>query len=71
MALLIWGGAFISLTGLAGLISCIIKVVYAKKNSLSDDELKAVLKNTLPINLVSLFLSFLGLMAVVLGVFLG
>ena len=71
MVLLIWSGSFISLIGLTGLINCIVKVMNAKKSALNEDELRAVVKNTLPINLASLFLSVLGLMAVVAGILLG
>ena len=71
MVPLILGGSFISLVGLAGLINCIFKVLNAKKSALNEDELKAVVRNTLPMNLASLFLSVLGLMAVVIGILLG
>ena len=71
MVPLILGGSFISLVGLAGLINCIFKVMNAKKSALNEDELKAVIRNTLPMNLASLFLSVLGLMAVVIGILLG
>jgi hypothetical protein len=71
MVPLILGGSFISLVGLAGLINCIFKVMNAKKSALNEDELKAVVRNTLPMNLASLFLSVLGLMAVVIGIILG
>ena len=71
MVPLILGGSFISLVGLAGLINCIFKVMNAKKSALNEDELKAVVRNTLPMNLASLFLSVLGLMAVIIGILLG
>ena len=71
MVPLILGGSFISLVGLAGLINCIFKVMNAKKSALNEDELKAVVRNTLPMNLASLFLSVLGLMAVMIGFLLG
>ena len=71
MVPLILGGSFISLVGLGGLINCIFKVMNAKKSALNEDELKAVVRNTLPMNLASLFLSVLGLMAVVIGILLG
>ena len=71
MVPLILGGSFISLVGLAGLINCIFKVMNAKKSALNEDELKAVVRNTLPMNLASLFLSVLGLMFVVIGILIG
>jgi hypothetical protein len=41
----------------------------AKKAGLSDDELRAVVKKVVPLNLGSLMLSTLGLMLVILGIF--
>lgn len=67
---LIWGGALLSLAGLCGLIWCIVFVARARRQKLSDEELKARLRKALPINLGSLFLSAIGLMLVILGIFL-
>jgi hypothetical protein len=67
---LIWGGALLSLAGLCGLIWCIVFVARARRQKLSDDELKIRLRKALPINLGSLFLSVVGLMLVILGIFL-
>jgi hypothetical protein len=67
---LIWGGALLSLAGLCGLIWCIVFVARARRQRLSDDELKTRLRKALPINLGSLFLSVIGLMLVILGIFL-
>jgi hypothetical protein len=69
--LLIWSGVFLSLAGLAGLIWCIVFVARARKQAQSDDELKATLQKALPLNLGALFLSVIGLMLVVLGIFFG
>ena len=71
MALVIWSGAVISLIGLAGLMVCIFRVMKAKKLMTDEHELRVVVKNILPLNLGSLFLSVLGLMAVVVGILLG
>ncbi len=68
--LLIWAGAFLSLAGLAGLIWCIVFVARARRASLPDDALKEKLRKALPVNLGSLFLSVIGLMLVILGIFL-
>ena len=67
---LIWGGAIVSVAGLCGLVWCIFKVAAAKRANLSDDDLRTVIQGVLPINLVALFLSVIGLMMVVIGVFL-
>lgn len=68
---LIWSGAFVSVVGLAGLIWCIFKVAAAKRANLSDDELRDAVQKVVPINLGALFLSVIGLMMVIFGVFLG
>jgi hypothetical protein len=68
---LIWSGAVVSVAGLGGLIWCIFKVAAAKRAQLSDDELRAEIKRVVPINLGALFLSVIGLMMVIMGVFLG
>lgn len=66
----IWGGAAVSLLGLVGLIWCILKVSRAKRAKLDDEAMRAVLRSALPLNLGALFLSTIGLMMVVVGVFL-
>lgn len=68
MEWLIWVGAAVSLIGLSGLVYCIKRVWNARKAGLSDEELKAVLQQVVPINTGSLFLSVMGLMIVVLGI---
>lgn len=68
---LIWSGAFVSVVGLAGLIWCIFKVAAAKRSNLSDDDLRDAVQKVVPINLGALFLSVIGLMMVIFGVFLG
>lgn len=68
--LLIWGGAALSLIGLLGLICCIIYVARARRANLSEDDMRAKLQKALPMNLAALFLSAIGLMLVVLGIFL-
>jgi Flp pilus assembly protein CpaB len=66
---LIWAGAAISLVGLAGLVWCIVKVARARRARLPDEEMRAVLKAAVPLNLGALFLSVIGLMLVILGIF--
>ena len=67
---LIWGGAAVSLLGLAGLIWCIVYVARGRRARLPDDEMRALLKRALPLNLAALFLSVIGLMLVIVGIFL-
>ncbi|WP_121634199.1 hypothetical protein [Tropicibacter alexandrii] len=71
MVWLIWIGAAISVAGLLGLVWCILKVVKARKAGLSDEELRDVVKQVVPLNMGALFLSTIGLMMVILGIFLG
>ncbi|MEM6589666.1 MAG: hypothetical protein AAF641_14560 [Pseudomonadota bacterium] len=68
MEWVVWVGAGVSLLGLCGLIYCIKQVWSAKKAQLSDDALKDVLRQVVPINTGSLFLSIFGLMIVVIGI---
>jgi hypothetical protein len=68
---LIWAGALLSLLGVAGLILSIFKVQRARAADLSDEDLRAAVQKVLPLNLGALFLSVIGLMMVVLGIFLG
>ena len=68
---MIWGGAALSLAGLAGLIWCIVRVARARRAGLSDTELRAAVAAVLPLNMAALLLSVIGLMLVVVGVILG
>ena len=69
MEILIWIGAAISVAGMAGLIYCIARVARAKRAGLDDDALRAEVGKVVPLNLGALFLSVIGLMVVVLGIF--
>jgi len=71
MEWLIWIGAVVSLVGLAGIIWCIFSVAKAKRANLAEDEMRAQLAKVLPMNMGALFLSVIGLMLVVVGIFLG
>ena len=66
--IIIWGGAAISVIGLLGIVWCILRVSRAKRADLLGDEMKNVLQSVLPLNLGALFLSFLGLMIVGVGI---
>ncbi len=69
--IVIWSGATISVLGLIGLIWCILRVSRAKRAKLDDDAMREVLRTALPLNLGALFLSVIGLMMVIVGIFLG
>ena len=68
--IIIWSGAAISLLGLVGLVWCILRVSKAKRAKLNDDEMRKVLQSALPLNLGALFLSVIGLMLVIVGIFI-
>ncbi|TNJ43912.1 hypothetical protein [Phaeobacter sp. B1627] len=70
MDYLIWAGGALSLTGMIGLVWCVIVVLRAKRKGLDDDQLRAVLQSVLPRNLGALLLSVLGLMLIMVGLFL-
>lgn len=71
MDILIWTGAAVSMLGVAGLIWCILLVARARKQGLSDEELRQRLQRVVPMNLGALLLSAIGLMMVVVGILLG
>lgn len=71
MEMLVWGGAAVSLAGLAGLVWCILKVWRLRRAGLSDTEMRTAVQAVLPVNLAALFLSVIGLMLVVAGIMLG
>ena len=70
MEILIWAGTGLSLLGLAGLVWTIVRVVRARRKTKDDDALRAAVQAVLPYNLAALFVSVIGLMMVILGVFL-
>lgn len=67
--LLIWCGAILSLCGLAGLVWCIVYVARARRANPGEEILREKLRRALPLNLAALFLSVIGLMVVILGIF--
>ncbi len=69
--MMIWVGAVVSVTGLAGIVWCIVRVARARRGNLDDDAMRAVLQSVIPVNMGALFLSVVGLMLVVVGVILG
>lgn len=68
--IVIWSGTALSLIGLLGLVYCIVRVSRAKRAELTDDAMRIELKKVVPINLGALFLSVIGLMMVIIGIFL-
>ena len=71
MEVIVWIGAALSVLGLCGIVYSIIAVTRAKRANLPDEELRARIAKILPINLGALFVSMIGLMAVIIGVMFG
>lgn len=69
--ILIWAGAAITLAGLAALVWCIVTVARARRAGLDDEALRQKMRGVLAVNMGALAASMLGLMAVVVGIFLG
>lgn len=68
---LVWSGAALSVLGLVGLIYCILRVARAKRAKLDEDAMRTELQRVVPLNLGALFISVIGLMLVIVGIFLG
>ncbi|MFC3087598.1 hypothetical protein [Tabrizicola soli] len=71
MQALIWGGAILTLLGVAGLAWCVRRALMARRAGLPDAAMRAELQRIVAINLAALGLSILGLMLVVVGIFFG
>ena len=70
MDFLIILGTFVTLIGLGVLIWCILMVASARRNIKDDVQMRERLQKMAAINMLALFLSFIGLMIVVIGVIL-
>jgi hypothetical protein len=70
MDFLIILGTVVTLIGLGVLIWCILMVASARRNIKDDVQMRERLQKMAAINMLALFLSFLGLMIVVVGVIL-
>lgn len=63
-------GALVSLTGVAGLVWCVVLALQARRAGLPDDEMRARLQRVVVINMAALSISALGLAMVVTGILL-
>jgi len=63
-------GALLTLAGLAGIVTSIVKIARARRQETDDAVLRARLEKIVPLNLGSFAVSVLGLMCVMLGVML-
>ena len=70
METLVWVGAAVTLLGVGGLVWCIVAVMRARRAGLDDEALKARLQKVVGLNLAALFVSAIGLMMVIVGIFL-
>lgn len=68
---LIWGGAALTLAGVAALIWCILAVVRARKAGLDDAALRDRMRGVLAVNMAALAASMIGLLLVITGIVLG
>lgn len=68
---LVWGGAAVTLAGVAGLLLCILRVRRARAAGLDDEAMRAALQKVVTLNLAALGASALGLGMVVAGILLG
>ena len=67
---MILSGAIVTIIGLSGLIYCIFKAFRAKRSGLKGEVLSNQLKKLVLVNLISLFLSAIGLGLVIVGILL-
>lgn len=70
MDFLIILGTVVTLIGLGVLIWCILMVASARRKIKDDVQMRERLQKMAAINMLALFLSFIGLMIVVIGVIL-
>jgi hypothetical protein len=71
MQALIYGGAALTVLGLAGLVYCILRALKARKAGLEDSAMRVELQRVVLINMAAMGVSALGLAAVVSGILLG
>ncbi len=71
MEFLVWIGAALSLSGVAGLVVCILIAIRARKAGLKGDRMRARLQRVVVLNTAALFVSAIGLMLVIVGILLG
>ncbi len=66
--LLIWGGAAVTLAGVIGLFACVVYILRVRRAGLDDAALRKALQKGVMWNMIALFVSVLGLMAVIIGI---
>lgn len=68
MGALIWGGAAVTLAGVAGLLACALQSMKAK--ALPEDQARTLMARVVVWNLAAMGVAVLGLMSVVAGLVL-
>lgn len=68
---LIWGGAALTLAGVAALAWCIVTVARARRAGLDDAAMRERMRGVLAVNMGALAVSMIGLMLVIIGIVLG
>jgi hypothetical protein len=67
---MIISGIIVTVLGLLGLTYCIVRAIGAKRAGIEGEELTAFLKGLVAINMISFFLSAIGLGLVTIGIIL-
>lgn len=70
MHYVIWSGAALTVLGILGILYCVWLVLGIKRAKLPDAEARTAMQRVVAVNMAALFVSFLGLMVVLVGVIL-
>lgn len=70
MHYVIWSGAALTVLGILGILYCVWLVLSIKRAKLPDPEARAAMQRVVAVNMAALFVSFFGLMIVLVGVIL-
>jgi heme/copper-type cytochrome/quinol oxidase subunit 2 len=67
--MLIWMGTALTILGMMGIVISVTMVFRAKRAKLDDAAMRARISKVVPVNMGALFVSMIGLMMVVIGIF--
>lgn len=70
MEWLVWVGVALTLAGVALLIYCVLSALKTRKDGISEEEQRAMLQRLVPLNMLALMTSAMGLGAVTVGIIL-
>lgn len=71
MGTVVWVGAGLTVLGVMGVVWSLLMVLRARRARLPDDALRLRIQAALPVNVLALLFSMLGLGLVVVGLLLG